>query len=932
MKKNFNRFLSVLLCAVMAFTVLPCVPAGAEDAPDTPDVIASGYCGGEGDGTNLTWTITIDGTLTISGYGEMADYGFGSDGSPVDPDRLPIAPWKAFVTGDFQFRKVIVEEGVTSIGSCAFFGVNYSVEEYDSAVPCEFVLADSVRKIGDTAFAGGYYDDITVPYNVAYLGYTSSVYNNVFGLDYYTNPYERVNISRSMQIIDTLGGRLDMWYEGTEYEFADVAAEATFSEETFAPLRVHFLADGKIGGFVRDESQIDEDDDMALTYHCPSRLGWLVDSDGYLILDGDLCFRLDSSVPNPITAEIRQSVRTAAVTGITKSAGGVVFPNATDVYFEGSQEEWTASLNQAFPNAQIHYNSHKVHTDGFKGAQKLNVVEATCTSGGSYDLVGVCGTCGETYVNEHVELPAKGHYYTAPVIEDRVEPTCAAEGGYDKVVYCKDCGEELVREHVTIEALTVVASGHCGGEGDGTNLTWTLTSDGTLTISGYGEMADNALGCLTQLDASVLKSIKNIIIEDGVTSIGAGAFPVLDGQSTFSFYPDSLVLPDSIRKIGRGAFIGMVIPDEITIPANVTVLGGTPSDDVFGMPSLADPDYAEFQLNIARTMNDLGTLGGGINNIRYAGTEYEFADIIDNADYCDDGTSAPIVVHFLADGKVGGCTAIPDEDSAFDSDSRLSWVLDDDGFLILDGPGTQPTAYPRAYNYLSENRNSVTSVAITNKNFSFSFIDFEFPNVTDVYFEGTQEEWTEEMNSMFPNAEVHFNSHKVHTDGFKGAQKLNVVEATCTSGGSYDLVGICGTCGETYVNEHVELPAKGHYYTAPVIEDRVAPGCETDGGYERVVYCKDCGEEIVREHVTLEATGHDWGEWEVVFQASTEEEGLVRRECKNDPSHVETDIIPVLEYDEDEELARPVIDFFQRIVGVFRGIIDWFLRIFYKKR
>ena len=37
---------------------------------------------------------------------------------------------------------------------------------------------------------------------------------------------------------------------------------------------------------------------------------------------------------------------------------------------------------------------------------------------------------------------------------------------------------------------TTVAQGTCGAEAGGSNLTWTLTSDGTLTISGTGDMAD----------------------------------------------------------------------------------------------------------------------------------------------------------------------------------------------------------------------------------------------------------------------------------------------------------------------------------------------------------------------------------------------------------------------------------------------------------
>ena len=48
------------------------------------------------------------------------------------------------------------------------------------------------------------------------------------------------------------------------------------------------------------------------------------------------------------------------------------------------------------------------------------------------------------------------------------------------------------------EEPTIIAQGNCGAEGDGTNLTWVLTDDGTLTVSGElfilcGESAASAL-------------------------------------------------------------------------------------------------------------------------------------------------------------------------------------------------------------------------------------------------------------------------------------------------------------------------------------------------------------------------------------------------------------------------------------------------------
>lgn len=60
MKTKKLRFVSALLTLAMLFALLP-TAAFAEDPTNK--------CG-----ENLTWTLDSDGTLTISGTGEMADY------------------------------------------------------------------------------------------------------------------------------------------------------------------------------------------------------------------------------------------------------------------------------------------------------------------------------------------------------------------------------------------------------------------------------------------------------------------------------------------------------------------------------------------------------------------------------------------------------------------------------------------------------------------------------------------------------------------------------------------------------------------------------------------------------------------------------------------------------------------------------------------
>ena len=71
-------------------------------------------------------------------------------------------------------------------------------------------------------------------------------------------------------------------------------------------------------------------------------------------------------------------------------------------------------------------------------------------------------------------------------------------------------------------AAEIIDSGTCGD-----NLTWTLDSEGALTISGTGDMWDytgeNTLDLNTPW-ASNMRNIKKAILEDGVTSIGDFAF------------------------------------------------------------------------------------------------------------------------------------------------------------------------------------------------------------------------------------------------------------------------------------------------------------------------------------------------------------------------------------------------------------------------
>ena len=113
----------------------------------------------------------------------------------------------------------------------------------------------------------------------------------------------------------------------------------------------------------------------------------------------------------------------------------------------------------------------------------------------------------------------------------------------------------------TALAAGIVDSGTCGAEGDGSNLTWTLDSDGVLTISGSGDMHGYDYGSSgAPWDDS---RVKSAVIAEGVTSIGSYAFD--DCKSL-----TSVTIPDSVTLIDNGAFFGCTSLTSVTIPDSVT--------------------------------------------------------------------------------------------------------------------------------------------------------------------------------------------------------------------------------------------------------------------------------------------------------------------------------------------------------------------------
>ncbi len=108
-----------------------------------------------------------------------------------------------------------------------------------------------------------------------------------------------------------------------------------------------------------------------------------------------------------------------------------------------------------------------------------------------------------------------------------------------------------------VAGAEIIDSGNCGSRGS--NVSWTLDDEGTLTISGTGEIADN----YTDWDFS---EVKKLVVENGITRIGNSAFGICRNLTDVS-------LPDSIISIGEWAFSECRTLTSIIIPNSVTDIG-----------------------------------------------------------------------------------------------------------------------------------------------------------------------------------------------------------------------------------------------------------------------------------------------------------------------------------------------------------------------
>ena len=372
---------------------------------------------------------------------------------------------------------------------------------------------------------------------------------------------------------------------------------------------------------------------------------------------------------------------------------------------------------------------------------------------------------------------------------------------------------------------TVLPRGICGAD-----LTWEIDDNGTLIVSGTGEMFDYGFHEYRALWSRHADSIKNVVIEAGVTSIGKDAFVYCDNIT-------SVTIPASVTSIGEGAF-------RLCNKLSTVNYGGTAN-----------------KWNAISIGNDNDNLTGA--NINYAGITWTYNNgtltISGTGDVEDyNNSSAPWYDHRYDTTKIvisNGVTGIGE--GAFCYFTELTSVslpgsLKSIGAYAFRGCSSlKSVVIPDSVTSIGEGAfyrcSALTTATVSNSVSRISYgtfmscenlISVTIPNsvksigekafyncgsLTDVYYKGSAAQWNAVMVGLDNDSLQKANIYFVHTHSYTAAVTAPTCTArgyttyTCSCGDSYvdnytdrlghDYVnGICSRCGEADPNYKLAAP------------------------------------------------------------------------------------------------------------------------------
>lgn len=495
-------------------------PADGETAQNS--TVASGSCG-----DNLTWTLDDQGTLTISGTGAMTSRG----------------DWMAY---QWQISTVIIEDGVTSICSNAF----YYMQKISSVT-----IPDSVTEIRNGAFKGCYsLTSITLPDNITSIdsrafdeetGFYANAANWEDGI-LYCGKY-LLSVQDSVTALSIKSGTLLV---------ADSALNYAQIEELSIPASLRSLGASNLIACRLSALTVDSSNPF------------------FFVEDGVLYSRKDMRALRCLTNASGNIVIPDGITGIDSDAfasctqiTSVTIPDSVTYIGDYAFSGCTSLASITIPNSVT-----SIGNSTFSGCTKLNSVTipnsvTTIGSSAFYNCTGLTSiSIGAGVTTLERNLLGNCPKLSRITVSADNSALCAI----NNVLFSKDSTELLLFPQAKTGAYNVpngterIASYAFSG--------CSLTS---VTIHSTTTVGDYAFS-----DCSKLSSV---YFYYGATTIGNSAFRNCSSLTT-------LTLPTSLTTLGDYAFYGCTSLTSATIPSMVTALGQSVFANCTSLARVTIPD------------------------------------------------------------------------------------------------------------------------------------------------------------------------------------------------------------------------------------------------------------------------------------------------------------------------------------------------------
>lgn len=834
MKKRWLlvAFLAISLC-------IGCVALLSEDTAARE--LAGGTCG-----DNLTWVLTSDGVLKISGEGAIPDY------DPSSTDYEKIQPW---ISKQTKITEVIIEDGVTGIGE-------YTFSSHRNIT--KVTIPDSVTSIGKGAFqVCKKLSDVAIPYGVTSIS---------DGLFYGCEKLSSVTIPDSVTHIG-------------KHAFANY----TYVESIHIPASVTSVAEGAFRDCYLGQVHITD-----LTAWCKIAFEDSASNplhrEKKLYLNGEPVTEL--IIPNGIT-EIGQY----AFAGC-QSITNVIVPEGVTGIGVGAFQN-----NDNLAQVTIPGSVSKIGANAFSSCDNVSKVHLS-------DLAAWCGIEFENQTSNPLSragrLFVNGKMVTDLIIPDgatRIGKYAFASVRYllgvtipegvtviDDYAFCNSTNLSRVDIPNSVTRIGAYAFQWCTGLWDITIPAGVSSIDeGAFSDCSFREVHINDLSAWCKIDFEDENStpmkfgkklllngelLTDLVIPDGITSIGKYAFrscgnlvsvTIPDGVTGIGDWAfagcgniKSVRIPNGVTTIGRSAFAHCGL-SEITIPNSVTSIGAHAFQACDSLTSVTFPDsvtsIGQYVFNECNSLSKV-VLPKGLEII----PGFMFQNCTNLA-----VVVIPDSVHLIQSCAFTNCNNLW---HVLYTGNQWQWSIIT---IVQYADNSCMNLQSATYHY----------------NYDGSKEADAFYKAATCTVEG--EKWMRcdlcgaKHSETIPKTESnHYNLIETSIDeklhawdclcGYKDTRPHSwhhgtiTKVATCVEEG--ESKNFCDQCGLVKISV---IAAKGHNYQEVV----TAPTC-TEQGYTTHT-CFECGDSYVDNYV--DATGHVYGDWTQVKAPTTEETGLEERVC-----------------------------------------------------